>query len=79
MPARGPLNDLWVVVVTISQYGNGWSASSAATRPLQRQILPQHQLTWFASLRTLTRRYFANQSGLPSFLRLAQTSYNEAA
>ncbi len=35
MPARGPRSDLCVVVVTMSQYGNGCAASSAATRPLR--------------------------------------------
>ena len=34
MPARGPRSDLCVVVVTMSQYGNGCAASSAATKPL---------------------------------------------
>ena len=34
MPARGPLRDLWVVVVTMSQNSKGWSASCAATKPL---------------------------------------------
>ena len=34
MPARGPRRDLWVVVVTTSQYSKGCAASWAATRPL---------------------------------------------
>lgn len=35
MPARGPRRDLWVVVVTTSQYSNGCASSWAATKPLQ--------------------------------------------
>ena len=31
MAPLGPLNDLWVVVVTISEYGNGESVTPAET------------------------------------------------
>eukprot|EP00958_Prasinococcus_capsulatus_P007092 scaffold659_cov329-Prasinococcus_capsulatus_cf.AAC.1 len=34
MPARGPRRDLWVVVVTTSQYSKGCFCSPAATSPL---------------------------------------------
>ena len=34
MPERGPRMDLWVVVVTISQYSKGLLASWVATKPL---------------------------------------------
>ena len=33
MAPLGPLNDLWVVVVTISEYGNGESVTPAETNP----------------------------------------------
>ena len=33
LPALGPRNDLWVVVVTISQKAKGETCSPVATRP----------------------------------------------
>ena len=42
MPARGPRSDLWVVVVTTSQYSKGCAASWAATRPLHAAHASEH-------------------------------------